>query len=122
MPPKKEKLSREEFRQLSRDYGIRFKGPVATEQWPDRHKHHFQAIRRIDAIRYDDYKANPRIPKERREDFRKRVSHLRERAYNLLDDVKTNEATWRELEPSILKRFDERVIWWAVPNAEFSSR
>ncbi|KAF2181384.1 hypothetical protein K469DRAFT_692222 [Zopfia rhizophila CBS 207.26] len=111
MPPRKEKLPKEDFRQLIRNYGIRFEGPVPPKVWPSQHKHHFQAIRKIDTIQYDDYKVNQLIPKERREDFRNRVNYLREKAYNLLDDVKANEATWRELELSILKRFDERVIW-----------
>lgn len=110
MPPRKEKLPKLEFRQLIRNYGIRFEGPVPPREWPDQHKHHFQVIREISTIRYDDYKVNERIPKERRKDFQKRVNYLREKAYNLLDDVKANEATWRELELSILKRFDERVI------------
>lgn len=111
MPPRKEKLSKEEFRQLIHDKGIRFEGPVPPKEWPNQHKHLFQAIRKIDAIRYDDYKVDSRIPKERRKDFQKRIRYLREKAYFFLDDVKANEATWRELELSILKRFDERIIW-----------
>ena len=111
MPPKKEKLSKEELRQLIRKHGIRLEGPVPPKDWPKEHEHHFRTIRHIESIRYDDYKINHQIPKERRVDFQERANNLREKAYDLLDDEKVNESTWRDLEVTILKRFDESVIW-----------
>ncbi|KAF1849717.1 uncharacterized protein K460DRAFT_399830 [Cucurbitaria berberidis CBS 394.84] len=110
MPPRKEPLPKLDLRQLIRDHGIRLEGPVPPKKWPPEHKHHFRVIRRIEAIRYEDYKVDQTIPKEQRADFKTRVNYLREKVYNLLDNGKANESTWRELEVTILKRFDDSVI------------
>ncbi|KAF2707544.1 hypothetical protein K504DRAFT_535194 [Pleomassaria siparia CBS 279.74] len=110
MPPKRKPLSKEKLTQLTHDYGIRFEGPVPPKYWPDKHQHLFHNIHKIHKIRYDDYKVDSRILKKQREKFRTRVSHLTRKAYRFLDDVNTNESTWRELESSILERFDKDVI------------
>jgi hypothetical protein len=112
MPPKKEKLSKVQLRELRLKKGIRLEGPIPSRLWPDEHKHHFQAIRSIEEIRYEKYQVTRDIPKDRRHDFKERVKYLRERAYSLLEDINTNESTWRELETFVFKRFDEYVIWY----------
>jgi len=112
MPPKKDKLSKVEFRSLVRQHGIRFKGPVPPRDWPPEYQPHFQIIRSIDTIRYDDYRTNKLIPRQRKEEFRNRVRILRAKTYDFLDDAAVNESTWRELEQLIFKRFDDRVIWY----------
>lgn len=111
MPPKKRTTPKVELRELIRKHRIRFRGPVPSGHWPDEYKHHFQTIRQIDTIRYEEYISDQKKPKWHREDLKRRVNYLRKRSYHLLDDVKVNEATWRELEVEILKRFDEDVIW-----------
>ncbi|KAF1934944.1 hypothetical protein EJ02DRAFT_516710 [Clathrospora elynae] len=110
MPPRKQKPTKQELRALIREHGIRFKGPIPQKQWPERYAHHFQTIHEISRVWYDEYKSDSSIPKERRRAFKKRVNHLGELASRLLDDVNTNESTWREFEPYVLQRFDERVI------------
>jgi hypothetical protein len=112
MPPRREKLSDVEYHQLRRNKGIRFEGPVPRWQWPNEHKHHFEVVRTIADVRYDTYTVNQNVPDARRHDFKERVKYLRERAYQLLDDVKTNEATWRELEIPVFKRFDDHILWY----------
>ena len=111
MPPRKKKPTKEEFYQLTRDYNIRFEGPVPPRDWPGQYKHLFYTVRKIDTIRYDDYKTNSRILKERREKFRVRVNTLRQKAYTFLNDVKTNETTWRDLERPIFEIFEEHGVW-----------
>ncbi|KAH7378748.1 hypothetical protein BKA66DRAFT_550538 [Pyrenochaeta sp. MPI-SDFR-AT-0127] len=110
MPPRKDKSSKEEIRQLCIDYGIQFRGPVPSRDWPKEQKHHFQAIRDIELTRYESYIVDQQVPKARREEFRKRVSHIRRKVYGLLDDEKPNESTWRDLETTILERLDRLVI------------
>ena len=121
MPPRKQKLSKRELRELIRKHGIRFEGPIPQKDWPWRYAHHFQAIRKISRVWYDDYKVDHCIPRERRKAFKNRINHLRKWAYRLLDDVNTNESEWRDFEPYILQRFDERVIWYAACSHSFSS-
>lgn len=111
MSPRKQHLSKEKLQSLTRQHGIRFEGPRPPKDWPDQYKHLFLAVRNIGAILYDDYKTNRRTSKDSISYFKGRVSKLRQRSYHLLDDVKTNEATWREFEQPILERFDNRVIW-----------
>ncbi|KAH7067282.1 hypothetical protein BKA63DRAFT_521878 [Paraphoma chrysanthemicola] len=110
MPPRKQQVEKAELRALIREHGIRFEGPVPQRNWPKRYAHHFQTIRDISRVWYDEYKADRTIPRKRRSEFKKRANHLREMAYHLLDDVKTNESTWRDFEPYVLQRFSEPVI------------
>ncbi|KAH7083964.1 hypothetical protein FB567DRAFT_530338 [Paraphoma chrysanthemicola] len=110
MPPRKQQVEVAELRALIREHGIRFEGPVPRRNWPKRYAHHFQTIRDISRVWYDEYKADRTISRKRRSDFKKRANHLREMAYHLLDDVKTNEPTWRDFEPYVLQRFSEPVI------------
>lgn len=110
MPPKK-KQTPTELRELIHNHGIRFKGPVPPRMWPIEFSHHFQAIRDIEKMRYDDYKRDPLISKEKRKYFKERVHHITMLSYNLLDDVAPNEATWRVLEDPIFERFKGYVIW-----------
>ncbi|KAH7385875.1 hypothetical protein BKA66DRAFT_548583 [Pyrenochaeta sp. MPI-SDFR-AT-0127] len=105
MPPRKDKLSKVEFRELIRNHGIRFEGPLPPKNWPDEYQNHFHAIRYIGHIQYEDYMVDHRVPKGQRRIFKERINYLRKRSYELLDDAKANEATWRELEQPILKRF-----------------
>jgi hypothetical protein len=112
MPPKKDKLSEVGLRELRRKKGIRLEGPVPSSKWPDEHKHHFKAIRAIEDTRYEKYQANRDIPRGRRRDFNERVNYLRKKAYDMLDEIKINESTWRELEPCVFKRFDEDILWY----------
>jgi hypothetical protein len=112
MPPRREKLSKVEFRQLIRKKRIRFEGPVPPRQWPNEHKHHFEVVRTISDVRYDIYNTSQNIPETHRHDFRERVHYMRKRAYELLDDITTNEPTWRELETLVFKRFDEETLWY----------
>lgn len=116
MPPKKVKPSKERLRELIREHNIRLEGPVPPKNWPPPYRHHFQAVRDIAAIRYDDYKANDSIEKEQRAEYRKRANILREKAYSLLQDVKINESTWRlAIEHHVMGRFDDHVIWYPLP-------
>src|SRR5690348_4425634 len=104
MPPRKQKVDKAGLRALIRKHGIRFEGPVPRRNWPERYAHHFQTIRDISRVWYDEYKTDRTIPRNRRSEFKKRANHLRELAYHLLDDVNTNESTWREFEPYVLQR------------------
>lgn len=118
MAPRKNTLTHAEFRSLIDKYRIRFYGPAPPGKWPQEHRHHFQIIRDIGSVLYDNYRANEEIPQERRDDFKKRVRDIRGKAYKFLDNIKTNESTWRELEIPILRRFDERVIWYVRPTSK----
>lgn len=111
MARRKQQLSAEEFRLLIREHGIRFRGPAPPKEWPEPYQHHFHAIRDIGTVRYDDYKADRTVGKKRLKYLKNRVASIRETAYNFLDDLNMNEPTWRDLEPLILERFKNRVIW-----------
>jgi hypothetical protein len=112
MPPRKDKLSKGDFRELVRQKGIRFEGPAPPREWPPEYASHFNIIRCIETTRYDNYRANLEITRQHRDALRERVQYLRKKAYAFLDDATVNEATWRELEQHVLKRFDEHVIWY----------
>lgn len=111
MPPKKDKSSKVDYRELVRKYGIRFKGPELRKNWPEEHRNHFSAIYDIGIMRYEHYVANEKVPKRQIRTVRERVNCLRKRSYELLDDASANEPTWRELEQLILKRFEGGGIW-----------
>lgn len=112
MPPKKEKLSKEQVRDLLRNYGIRFEGPVPPRDWPSEHERHFHAIRDISYIRYDDYKHNRNVERERRRLYKQRANKLRQKASDLLEDLSINEATWRAaLEQVVSEPFEQDVVW-----------
>ncbi|KAF2250070.1 hypothetical protein BU26DRAFT_518526 [Trematosphaeria pertusa] len=111
MPPKKEKLSKEQVRDLLRNYGIRFEGPVPPRDWPSEHERHFHAIRDISYIRYDDYKHNRNVERERRRLYKQRANKLRQKASDLLEDLSINEATWRAaLEQVVSEPFEQDVV------------
>lgn len=116
MPPKREKPSKQKLHELLREHRVRLEGPAPPKDWPGNYRHHFQAIRDIESTRYDDYKLDRSIPRSRGKDYRGRAYFLRTRAYDLLDNIQTNESTWRDLEVQILHRFDQRVIWWVYSN------
>jgi hypothetical protein len=40
--------------------GIKFRGPVLPEQWPDFHKGTFGAVKRLGETRFEEYKKNAR--------------------------------------------------------------
>ncbi|KAL1602350.1 hypothetical protein SLS60_005766 [Paraconiothyrium brasiliense] len=111
MPPRKQQISKEEMHSLIRRHRIRFKGPAPPKDWPGQYKHLFYVIRDIAAIRYDDYKVDRAGPREPMSFFKERVAMIRQRADDFLDNVNTNESTWRDLEYPILERFTKRVIW-----------
>ena len=114
MPPKTKLTIREELLALIKDHNIHFDGPVPPRQWPSQYRHHFQVIHEIGRVRYAEYKLDKKVPRGRVKDFRNRVYSLREKAYHFLDNPSLNETTWRDLEQPILKRFDERVIWYVM--------
>jgi hypothetical protein len=114
MPPRKETLSPAELRKLRNKHGIRMRGPVPPKEWPPNHKHHFQAVRTIGDLHYETYRDDVAISSKQREIYKLRARKLRNRAHDLLDDVKTNESTWRILETPIFEVFDEDVIWCAI--------
>ncbi|KAF2993986.1 hypothetical protein E8E13_001631 [Curvularia kusanoi] len=106
MPPRKEDLSEAALRRKVHDHGIRFKGPVPPEEWPNEHKHHFDVAHTIQFLRYDAYKTSFK----RKTDYQKRVRSLRRQVQELLDDVNANEPSWRQLERDIFKRLDQSIF------------
>jgi hypothetical protein len=113
MRPRKQKLSKVEYRDKAREHGIRLEGPVSPAQWPEGFKHHFQAVQAIETLRYETYRNDQRVDEQQRKRNIKRAQLLRIRVCGLLDDVKINEATWRrKLEALIFDRFEQNVIWY----------
>lgn len=111
MAARKQSQNKDQLRELIHDHNIRFRGPVPQNEWPEDHKHHFEAIYSISFTRYTEYMKIPRIATSKKQWFQNCVHHLRQRCFDLLDDGSTNESTWRELEPFILARFNTPVIW-----------
>jgi hypothetical protein len=111
MPPKRGKLSGIKLRELSHENGIRLRGHVLPTQWPTAHKHHFLAIRRIGDLHYDLYKEDELVSSQQRKYCTDVAQYLRDKVAVLLNDIGTNESTWRQLEEPIFKRFDGKVIW-----------
>ena len=110
MPSKNSIDVKEEYR-LVREKRISFEGPAPPKEWPSLYRHLFQPIRDINRVRYDEYKKDQNVEKERRRKFKKRVANLREEAYKMLDNINTKETKWRDLEPIVFGRFGKRVIW-----------
>ena len=108
MAPRKEQLSPERLRDLIEQYNIKFRGPTLTKSWPTRYKHLFQQIRKIGITLYEDYIDSI----DNVEEQRLRATHLRDQAHKLLQDINTNEDTWRDaVEKSVFERFDKDVLW-----------
>jgi hypothetical protein len=117
MPPRKQKLSKAEYRDKAYEHGIRLEGPVSPARCPEGFKHHFLAVQAIEALRYETYRNDQRIEEQQRKRNIKRAQLLRSRVCELLDDVKINEATWRrKLEALIFDRFEQNVIWYCLPS------
>jgi hypothetical protein len=116
MPPRKEKLTPAQLHELVRDYGIRMEGPVPPRHWPEQYKHHFQAVRTIEDLRYETYMYtnDSPIPSKQRNEYKSRVRELRNRVYKLLDDVRANEPTWRDLEQPIFQIFERDILWYVI--------
>jgi hypothetical protein len=104
-------------RDLIKQHGIKFKGPVPPSMWPKEHKHHFQVIRDISLQGFDSYIG------ERGTDLGKSLSHgdwnriksLCKKAAGLRGDVRISENDWRRTtEVPILARFSEDVVWFVL--------
>jgi len=112
MAPRKEPLSPERLRDLLEQYNIIFRGPTLTKSWPPQHKHLFQHIRKIGTTLYEDYIDSIDIEPQIVEKQRSRATDLRNQAHKLLQDINTNEGTWRDaVEKSVFERFDKDVLW-----------
>jgi len=111
MPARKEKLSWEQSLSFIDEHKIEFKGCVPPRQWPARYEHHFRKIREISGNRYEDYGLEGTGDRLFIKEQKQRASDLCRRSYNLRDEIKTNESTWRELENSVFYRFEGDIIW-----------
>jgi hypothetical protein len=111
MAPRKEKGPKERLRDLIDEYDINFEGPVLEKNWPEQYRHHFRIIRQIWATRYEEYTQRRDIDPRKMIKQRARVRDLRNKAYSLRKNIRINEATWREVEKLVFKRFDEEIIW-----------
>lgn len=112
MPPKKDKLTKEELRKLVEQYNIVLEGPAPPKAWPIRFNNHFQTIRDISAIKYDDYVRRQDLSWRIMRKQKERVRDLRTKAGRLRRENKVNEDTWRDaIEKPIMERFQQNVIW-----------
>ena len=110
MPTKR--LSKERHRELMEKHKIKFEGPIPPQKWPLKQKHLFTAIRDIWAVRYDEHMTDSSRDPETRSVTQERVTRLRETAYELRQNIKTTENTWRfQIEPIVGERFKSKVLW-----------
>ncbi|KAF1949104.1 hypothetical protein CC80DRAFT_555718 [Byssothecium circinans] len=111
MPPTKKKPSKEVVRDLLFQHKILFEGRASPNQWPRQHQHHFQVIRDISALRYDQWEGDERIDIARRISYGNRVRNLSGQARALLNDLHVNEDTWRtQVEHFVSEPFEKHVI------------
>lgn len=107
MAPRKEKDSKERLRDRINECNIKFEGPVPQGYWPEQYRHHFDIIRKICAMSYEEYaQRHDKDPQ-----MITWVRDLRNKASGLRKNLSINEATWREVEPIIFKRYSKEVIW-----------
>lgn len=111
MAPRKEKDAKERLRDRIDECNVNFEGPVPQKYWPEQYRHHFGIIRKIWATRYEEYtQGRDKDPQTINQQIT-RVRDLRNKASSLRKNLSINEATWRELEKLVFKRYDEEVIW-----------
>jgi len=111
MAPRKEKDAKERLRDRIDEFNIKFEGPVAQKYWPEQYRHHFATIRKIWATRYEEYTQRRDKDPQTINQQTTRVRDLRNKASSLRKNLSINEATWREVEKLVFKRYDEEVIW-----------
>lgn len=116
MPRRKEPCPPEYLRELISDHQIRFSGPIPQKNWPAEHTIHFETIRGISRLWYDEFenggdldslsviKTKMRI-KKRVENLRRRADHCRH--------IRANEDTWKDyVLPIVTARFSAEVVWF----------
>jgi hypothetical protein len=107
MAPRNEKNAKERLRDRIVECKIDFVGPVLQKNWPEKYRHHFSIIRNIWSNRYEEYiQRHDKDPQTL-----DRVRELRNKASLFRKNLSINEATWREVEQFIFKRYVEEVIW-----------
>lgn len=114
MRPRKVRPVKNKYAEICREKGIRLRGSVRRDNWPREHRHHFQAIYSIGSTQFEQYIGNQEIPQERRTTVENDVVSLTQKVNDLLNDIQTNEATWRRLERDILHKFDDFVLWFVA--------
>jgi hypothetical protein len=99
---------------LAKRYGIAFKPPLASSDWPLTHKDTFESIRKIGNFKFDSFSASIDI-RSSEEPWRERVKYRAERLAARaarLSSQQRNEAGWRfGVENDVLQRFRVEVAW-----------
>lgn len=110
MAPKKTKTWKDNYQDLMDDYGILFEGPKQPPDWPEEHKHLFEVVRDIWAIRYAKYKKSNKLTKQAVRERRRTAAEISEKAHRLRYG-RINEDTWRGLEAEVMRMFERKAVW-----------
>ena len=111
MAPKKMKTWNEStYQDLMYDYGLRFEGSKQPPDWPKEHRHLFEVIRDIWALRYTKYRKSNKLSKQAMRVRRDTAAEISERAHRL-HFGQINEDTWRGLEGEVMRLFERKAVW-----------
>ncbi|KAH8592079.1 hypothetical protein B0O99DRAFT_689861 [Bisporella sp. PMI_857] len=109
MPSKK--LTPEKLMQHLENHDIQFEGPIPPRKWPDRYAPLFQVIRKIWAIRYDEYIKRTDIEQKTVHRQRRRVRAIISKTAKFRRNIGSLEETWRDsAEKIVAEVFDEEAI------------
>jgi hypothetical protein len=108
-----EKLTPLEMRDLIKEYGIEFRGPLTPSQWPQNYYNLFLRVRETGFTEFEKYKPDAEIGRSiiKIEEMKQRAVDLTRIAY---DDRRgrVNEPTLRgHTEPLVFARFQAEVKW-----------
>ena len=111
MSRRREKLNAREMRNLIKEYGIEFRGPLTPSQWPKSYSNLFLRIREIGSTEFDKYQPDEKTTRPFVDEMKRRAIELTRVGYRDRRG-RVNEPTLRgNTEPLVFARFGAEVKW-----------
>lgn len=108
---RQDKLSPREMRDLIKEYGIEFRGPLTPSQWPKSHSNLFLRVREIGSTEFDKYQSDEKTTRPFVDEMKRRAIELTRVGYRDRRG-RVNEPTLRgNTEPLVFARFGAEVKW-----------
>jgi len=108
---RQDKLNAREMRDLIKEYGIEFRGPLIPSQWPKSYSNLFLCIREIGSTEFDKYQPDGKTTRPFVDEMKRRAIELTQVGYSDRRG-RVNEPTLRgNTEPLVFARFRAEVKW-----------
>jgi hypothetical protein len=108
---RQDKLNAREMRDLIKEYGIEFRGPLTPSQWPKSYSNLFLRVREIGSMEFDKYQPDEKATRPLVDEMKRRAIELT-RVGNRDRRGRVNEPTLRgNTEPLVFARFGAEVKW-----------